>query len=217
MAHAPFSHSDGRFNLTQHLSADLTDSLAKLCDGGWGVPVQHLCEILPEQLRIQSAPGLDAVGDAGGSGLPEGSSDAEIIILSKLGSVHAVADVTGMIPPVFQCLLLCDLINLLLQSHCGIGIILILQHLPNRLHSLIRQHPGLHIPGIAARASIRYVKNIPDIHAIGTGCQQRDSLGAAPDIPPHGVVPKIIGRAGCGIRTLSIDHQLIMEGILVQP
>ena len=105
MAHAPFSHSDSRFNLTQHLSADLTDSLAKLCDGGWGVPVQHLCEILPEQLRIQSAPGLDAVGDAGCSGLPEGSSDAEIIILGKLRSVHAVADVTGMVPPVFHCLL----------------------------------------------------------------------------------------------------------------
>jgi hypothetical protein len=116
MAHAPFSHSDGRFNLAQNLAADITDSFAKLCDGGGGIPVQHLCEILPEQLRIQSAPGLDAVGDAGSSGLPEGSSDAEIIILSKLRSVHAVADVTGMVPPVFHCLLPGNLINLALQS-----------------------------------------------------------------------------------------------------
>jgi hypothetical protein len=81
MAHAPFSHSDGRFNLAQNLAADITDSFAKLCDGGGGIPVQHLRDMLPEQLRIQSAPGLDAVGDAGCSGLPEGSSDAEIIII----------------------------------------------------------------------------------------------------------------------------------------
>ena len=122
-----------------------------------------------------------------------------------------------MIPPVFQCLLLCDLIDLLLQSHRGIGIILILQHLLNRLPGGIRQCPGLNISGVPACAGIGYIKYIPDIHAIGSGRQKRNTLGAAPDIPPHGVVPKIIGRAGCGIRTLCIDHQLIMEGILVQP
>ena len=122
-----------------------------------------------------------------------------------------------MIPPVFQCLLLCDLINLLLQSHCGIGIILILQHLLNRLSGNIRQCPRLNISGVPARTGIGYIKYISDIHAIGSGRQKRNALGAAPDIPPHGVVPKIIGRAGCGIRTLSIDHQLIMKGILVQP
>ena len=122
-----------------------------------------------------------------------------------------------MIPPVFQCLLLCDLIDLLLQSHRGIGIILILQHLLNRLPGGIRQCPGLNISGVPACAGIGYIKYIPDIHAIGSGRQKRNALGAAPDIPPHGVVPKIIGRAGCGIRTLSIDHQLIMEGVLVQP
>ena len=81
MVHTPFSSSDSRFNLSQDLSADFADSLAQFCDGGGCVPVQHLGEILPEQLRFQPAPGLDAVGDAGGSGLPEGSSDAEIIII----------------------------------------------------------------------------------------------------------------------------------------
>ena len=119
--------------MSQHLAADLTDCLANLCDGGWCVPVQHLREILPEQLRIQSAPGLDTVGDAGGCGLPEGSSDAEIIILGQLGSVHAVADVARVIPPVFQRLLTGNLIDLSLQPQGRVGIILVLQHLPNRL------------------------------------------------------------------------------------
>ena len=122
-----------------------------------------------------------------------------------------------MIPPVFQCLLLCDLINLLLQSHRRIGIILILQHLLNRLPGGIRQRPRLYVSGVPARTGIGYIKDVPDIHAIWAGGQKRNTLGAAPDITPHGVVPKIIGRAGCGIRTLCIDHQLIMEGILVQP
>lgn len=42
-----------------------------------------------------------------------------------------------MIPPAFQRLLLCDLIDLLFEPHRGIRIILILQHLPNRLHGFI--------------------------------------------------------------------------------
>lgn len=122
-----------------------------------------------------------------------------------------------MIPPVFQCLLLCDLIDLLLQSHRGIGIILILKHMLNRLSGGIRQCPRLNVSGVPACAGIGYIKYIPDIHAIGSGHQKRNALGATPDIPPHGVIPKIIGRAGCGIRSLGIDHQLIMERVLVQP
>ena len=120
-----------------------------------------------------------------------------------------------MVPPVFQCLLPCNLINLAFQPHGRIGIILILQHLPNRLHGFIRQCPRLHVSGIAACAGIRYIKDIPDIHTVGTGRQQCNALGAAPDITPHGVIPKIIGSAGCGVRPLGIDHQLIMEGVLV--
>ena len=94
-----------------------------------------------------------------------------------------------MIPPVFQCLLLCNLIDLLFQTHRGIRIILILKHLLNRLPGCIRQRPRLNVSGVPARAGIGYIKYIPDIHAIGSGRQKRNALGAAPDIPPHGVVP----------------------------
>jgi len=81
MVHAPFSSSYGRFNLAQDLSGDLTDSLAKLSGSCGCIPVQHLGKVLPEQFRVEAAACLHAVGDTGSSGLPEGSSDAEIIIV----------------------------------------------------------------------------------------------------------------------------------------
>ena len=95
MSHAPFRNSDGRFNLAKDLSGDITDRPAKFTHSCGGIPVQHLVEGLPVQLRFKTAAGLQAVGDAGRGGFPEGGSDTEIIILGKCRAVHAVADIPG--------------------------------------------------------------------------------------------------------------------------
>ncbi|MBR6862563.1 MAG: hypothetical protein IKM73_14710 [Acidaminococcaceae bacterium] len=137
MVHAPFSSSDSRFDLAQDLSADIADRPAEFRHGGGSVPVQHLDEVLPAQLRIQPASGLDAVGDAGGGSLPEGSSDAEIIIVHQGRTVHAVANVAGVIPPPGQGLLLGDLLDLLNDAHGRVSVILVFQHLPHWLQRVL--------------------------------------------------------------------------------
>ena len=45
--------------------------------------------------------------------------------------------------------------------------------------------------------------------------QQRDAFCATPDIPPHGVRPQFIGRAGGRVRALGVDHQLVVKAIFV--
>lgn len=180
------------------------------------VKVHHLGEVLPVQLRLQSASQLKAIGDAGCCCLPEGRSDVEFIILRKEGIRNAVEDVPPVIAPIRQRLLVCNLMDLLREGHFSIRIEVRFQHFLNGLLRPLGQLPGLHAPGAAACAGVRHIKDIAHTHPTRTGCQQRDALGAAPDVPMHGVVPEIIPGTGRCIRALGIDQQLIAEGVLVQ-
>ena len=47
--------------------------------------------------------------------------------------------------------------------------------------------------------------------------QQGDALRATPDIAVHPVAPNVKFGAGGGIGPLSVDHQLVCKGVLVQP
>ncbi|RHC38862.1 hypothetical protein DW844_13720, partial [Faecalibacterium prausnitzii] len=46
---------------------------------------------------------------------------------------------------------------------------------------------------------------------------QGDALRATPDIAVHPVAPNVKFGAGGGIGPLSVDHQLVCKGVLVQP
>lgn len=181
-----------------------------------GVKVHHLGEVLPVQLRLQSAAQLKAVGDAGGGGLPEGRSDVEFIILRKEGIRNAVEDVPPVIAPIRERLLAGNLMDLLLEGHRRIRIEVRFQHFPNGLLRPLGQLPRLHVPGAAAHAGVRHIKDITHAHSVWARGEQRNTLGAAPDVPVHGVVPEIIPGTGRCIRALGIDQQLIAEGVLVQ-
>lgn len=181
-----------------------------------GVKVQDFAKVLPVQLRLQSASQLKAIGDAGGGGLPEGRSDVEFIILRKEGIRNAVEDVPPVIAPIRERLLAGNLIDLLREGHFSIRTKILFQHFPDGLLRPLGQLPGLHVSGATARACVRHIKDITHAHPVGSCGEQRDALGAAPDVPVHGVVPEIIPGTGRCIRALCIDQQLFAEGVLVQ-
>ncbi|HCE14553.1 MAG TPA: hypothetical protein DEQ37_05160 [Clostridiales bacterium] len=112
MFNAPFSISDGHFNLAKDLTGNQADSLAKFRCRRGGVPVQHRLEHGSGQFRFQSASGLDSKGDAGRCGFSERSSDRVSIVPGKRRAVNAVEDVLTMGLPVLQRLPLGNLINL---------------------------------------------------------------------------------------------------------
>ena len=66
-------------------------------------------------------------------------------------------------------------------------------------------------------AGVGNVEYILDLRPVSGGVQQRNTAAAALDIAAHGVVPEIILRAGCGVRPLGVDQQLLMVGIFVEP
>ncbi|MCR5372985.1 MAG: hypothetical protein K6E41_05910 [Solobacterium sp.] len=66
-----------------------------------------------------------------------------------------------MLPPVSQCLLPGNLIDLLNQSHGSVCVILVFQHLPDNALRAFRQRPGFYSPGIAASTGIRNIKYVP--------------------------------------------------------
>lgn len=66
-------------------------------------------------------------------------------------------------------------------------------------------------------AGVGNVEYILDLRPVSGGVQQRNAMAAAFDIAAHGVEPEIIVCAGCGVRPLGIDQQLLMEGIFVKP
>ena len=216
MVHAPFHLSNGSFNLAQHLAAAVADGSAQLCQCIEGVPLQHLLKILAEELRIQSAALLKAVGDAGGSGTPEGVPDAVHIIFGKRGIVHAVADILKVLLPVLLGKRDRHLLQLLGHHVCTRSI-LCFQHVMDSIHMRILQYPCLHMPGILPGTGIGHIEHIPQVQAVFTGGQQGDALGSAPDITVHGVVPGVKAGAGGGVWSLCVDQELIGKGILVQP
>jgi hypothetical protein len=79
------------------------------------------------------------------------------------------------------------------------------------------QRPQNDRAGVLPGAGVRYIENIAEPRAVAVGIQQGDALCAAFDIATHSLVPEVILCAGGGIRSLGMDHQLLMVGILVKP
>lgn len=75
--------------------------------------------------------------------------------------------------------------------------------------------PQANLTGIGALARVRYIEHIPQARLIAGIVQQGDTLGAAPDITPHSLIPQIKFRAGCCIRALSENHELIVVIVLI--
>ena len=122
-----------------------------------------------------------------------------------------------MISPIGQRLLAGNLIDLLRKGHFGVCAVYLFQHFADRLLRLFGYSPRLDISRLTTGASVRYIKDIAHTHSARTGCQQRNALGAAPDVPVHGIVPEIVLGTGRCIRALGIDQQLITIRVLIQP
>ena len=60
------------------------------------------------------------------------------------------------------------------------------------------------------------VKDITQARSVPGIIHQSDSLGTAPYITAHLFIPQIVLRTGGGVRSLGIDHQLLMERVLVK-
>ena len=67
-----------------------------------------------------------------------------------------------------------------------------------------------------AGAGVGNIKHIAQPGSVAGIIYQGNTLGAAPHIPAHFVIPQVVLSAGGSIRALGINHHLFMERIFVE-
>ncbi|MFV8255014.1 hypothetical protein ABI153_00465 [Faecalibacterium prausnitzii] len=208
----------GALDVPQHLPAHVADGCAEGVDTIRGREiVDRLKIVLVEPPgRLKPASFQQRVGDADGGGRLELHLHPGFIIIHQERTVNDGTDVAAVVVPVIRHQFPCNVSKLLADTlsadAVGGG-----EHFRNRLFQVIVVLPHLRVTGIAAHPGVAYVKNVVQSRESAGFVQQSDALRATPDIAVHPVAPNVKFGAGGGIGPLSVDHQLVCKGVLVQP
>ena len=225
MALAPFRDFlaliifDGDFDLAQHLSADPAYRRAQLGGGFRGVEVEDIQKILVFKvvLRVKTASGHEQIGDADGGGAAKRDAYVEIIIAIEKRIVNDGEDVTLVVIPVFIRKLCGDAFKLIGKSACAVHIVTVFQHGGYGVPVFLAQLPEIRASSALGASCVRYIKHIAQPRSFAAVVDEGDALGAATDISAHFLVPEVILRAGGGVRSLGVDHDLLGIRVLIQP
>ncbi|WP_235930800.1 hypothetical protein [Eisenbergiella porci] len=209
--------SDGNADLPQHLLVDLADRCSQRPDGGRGVEIKDRHEIFVVKVafRFQSAAGHQSVSDADGGGCLKLHSDVILIIFLQKGTVNDIEKVLLMLRPVFLSQFPGYLGKLSGKVIAG-NIIGTLQHGLHGIQMALLQLPQPGRAGMFTGSGVRNIKDIAQAGSVPGIIHQRDPLGTAPYIPAHLFIPQVVLCTGGSVRALGVDHQLLMERVLVK-
>ncbi|WP_303053176.1 hypothetical protein, partial [uncultured Ruminococcus sp.] len=166
--------------------------------------------------RLKSAAFQQRVGDADCSSAFELHLHPGFIIIHQERTVNDGTNVPAVVVPVIRHQFPGN-IGKLLADTLPADAVGLAQHFRNRLFQVVIVLPHLRVTGIAAHPGVAYVKNVVQSRESAGFVQQSDALRATPDIAVHPVAPNVKFGAGGGIGPLSVDHQLVCKGVLVQP
>lgn len=121
-----------------------------------------------------------------------------------------------MLLPIFVCQLSGDLLQLVGKAFFAGNLILQFQCRRNRVLMLRPVLPKERAAGIVPAACVGDIKDVPDSRPVAGGVDERDSLAAAPDVPVHFFIPKLISGTGRSVGALGIDHELLVIRIFVK-
>ena len=209
--------SDGNADLPQHLLVDLADRCSQRPDGGRGVEIKDCHEIFVVEVafRLQSTAGHQSVSDTDGGCCLELYSDVKLIIFLQKGTVNDMEEVLLMLRPVFLSQFSGYLSELSGKVITG-NIIGALQHDLHRIQMALLQLPQPGSAGMFTGSGVGNVKDITQARSVPGIVHQSNPFGTAPYISAHLFIPQIVLRTGGGVRSLGIDHQLLMERVLVK-
>ncbi|WP_313293053.1 hypothetical protein [Faecalispora jeddahensis] len=209
---------DGDFDLPQRLFACFADRRTEGGDGIGCVKIENAQKVLMLKVfvRFQPAARQNRVSDADGSGASELRPDVELIIFFQEAVVNDVENVVLMILPIFVRQLSGDLIQLIGKAFFSGNLIFLFQRRRNRVLMLRTVLPKVRTAGIVPAARVGNIKDVPDSRPVAGRVDERDPLTAAPDIPAHFFIPKLISGAGRRVGALGINHELLMVRVFVQ-
>ena len=108
-----------------------------------------------------------------------------------------------------------DFFELTCKPAIGGSLIFFFQHRTDSRAVFLIYRPYKRRTGIFSHPRIGSIKDIMITRHVARHIQQRDALCATPDIPPHRLIPDFIAGAGGCVRTLCINHQLVIKTVFV--
>ena len=91
-----------------------------------------------------------------------------------------------------------------------------LQHDLHEIQMALLQLPQPGSARMFTGSGVGNVKDITQARSVPGIVYQSNPFGTAPYIPAHLFIPQIVLRTGGGVRSLGVDHQLLMERVLVK-
>jgi hypothetical protein len=70
--------------------------------------------------------------------------------------------------------------------------------------------PKKRTAGILPATRVGNIKDVPKSRLVAGGVNERDALGAAPDITAHFFIPNLIISAGRRVGALGVNHELLV-------
>ena len=120
-----------------------------------------------------------------------------------------------MLLPVVHDVLHRDFFKLTCKPAIGGNLIFLFQQRTDSRAVFLVYRPYKRRTGIFAHPRIGSIKDVMIARRIARHIQQRNALCAAPNIPPHRLIPDFIAGAGGRVRTLCINHQLVVKAIFI--
>ena len=210
--------SDGDFDLPQDLFAALTDGCPQFRYRFQRIEIKDAQKVLMLKVipRLHATAGHQGIGHADGGGVLKLNADIEVIILFQKTSVNDVGQFIFMVVPIFLRKLGGDLLQLVCKTIFTGDTIAALQSGGHGLLMLRSVLPQPGTAGVLPLAGVRHVKDIPHLVFAGAGINEGDPLGSPHNIPAHLLIPQVVVGAGCGVRALGVNQQLLREWIFLK-
>jgi len=210
---------DGGFDVPQHLLTGIADERTQCSDGISGVEVKDTEEILMLKVfaGVQTAAGHKGIGSADGGSIFECHPYVVVIILLKERIGKDVKNILAVIIPVFRYQLFRNALQLLTKVILIGNAVFLLQSRGHSCAVFLTVLPEVRSSGVLFTGSVRHIEHILELRCITAVVDEGDTLRTTPHIAAHLLVPEVIVSAGRGIRLLCVDHELLMEGILIEP
>ena len=122
-----------------------------------------------------------------------------------------------MLLPIFIRQLSCNLFHLVDKTLFAGNSILLFQRRRNRVLMFWTVLPKEWTARILPAARIGKIKDVPNPRPVAGSVDEGDPFAAAPDIPAHFFIPKLITGTGRRVGALGENHELLMIRILVEP
>jgi hypothetical protein len=128
-----------------------------------------------------------------------------------------VKNVVLMLLPIFVRQLSGDLFQLVGKALFVGNLVFLFQCRRNHVFIFRMVLPKERAAGIVSASRVGNIEDIPDSRPVAGGVNERDPPAAAPDVPAHFFIPKLISGAGRSVGALGVNHELFVIRILVEP